>query len=282
METVIKFENVTYQYPLTDSPAVKNISFDIEKGKLYGIIGPNGSGKTTIGALIRGFAPDFYQGDLSGEILINGKSLSEYSHKQMAQKIGYVFQNPFNQISGVKSTVFEEIAFGLENIGVPVDEIIARVLNIMKKTDIMDLAEKNPFDLSGGQQQRVALASILVLEPEILIIDEPTSQLDPESTESVFKIIKDLKTTDCTIILIEHKVDLLAEYADEIIVIKDAELLKAGPKHEVLSDYILIKHGVMLPQMAILGNEIIKRGIDLSNIPITLAEAEKMFKSMGR
>lgn len=282
METVIKFENVTYQYPLTDSPAVKNISFDIEKGKLYGIIGPNGSGKTTIGALIRGFAPDFYQGDLSGEILIDGKSLSEYSHKQMAQKIGYVFQNPFNQISGVKSTVFEEIAFGLENIGVPVDEIIARVLNIMKKTDIMDLAEKNPFDLSGGQQQRVALASILVLEPEILIIDEPTSQLDPESTESVFKIIKDLKTTDCTIILIEHKVDLLAEYADEIIVIKDAELLKAGPKHEVLSDYTLIKHGVMLPQMAILGNEIIKRGIDLSNIPITLAEAEKMFKSMGR
>lgn len=277
MAFVIEFKNVTYQYPLTKKPAIKDVSFQIEKGKFYGIIGANGSGKTTLCALIRGFAPSFYKGDLQGEVLVHGKPTVEYGPGELSLKIGYVFQNPFNQISGVKDTVFEEVAYGLENFGVPVDEIERRVVAMMEKTDILHLAEKNPFDLSGGQQQRVALAAILVLEPDILVIDEPTSQLDPEGTESVFKIIKAMKEEQKTIILVEHKIDLLAEYADEIIVLKDGQLIRKGEKTEVLSDIALMDEGILLPQMAILGNLLKKKGIPLAEIPITQEQAFKVF-----
>ena len=136
MDTVIEFKNVTYSYPLTDVPAIKDMSFAIERGKFYGVIGENGAGKTTLCALIRGFAPSFYQGTLQGQVLVEGKPTTDFGPGELSLKIGYVFQNPFNQISGVKDTLFEEVAFGLENFGVPVDEIERRVTEVMKLTDI--------------------------------------------------------------------------------------------------------------------------------------------------
>ena len=229
MGYVMECKNVTYTYPLADEPSIRNVSLNIEEGKFYGIVGENGSGKTTLCAILRGFAPSFYQGDIQGEVLVYGKPIGEYGG-ELATKIGYVFQNPFTQISGVKETVFEEVAYGLENFGVPVEEIVERVEAIMKLTHIDSLAEKNPLELSGGQMQRVALASVLVLEPDILIIDEPTSQLDPQGTESVFEIIKMMKDKKKTIILVEHKIDLIAEYADEVLVLRGGKLIAGGDK----------------------------------------------------
>lgn len=268
MDYEIECKNVSYTYPLADKPAIKNLNLQIEKGKLYGIVGENGSGKTTLCSILRGFIPNFYKGTLSGEILIQGKPLPSYKD-QIAKKIGYVFQNPFTQISGIKSTVFEEVAYGLENFGVDVTEIEEKVLNIMELTDIMDLAEKSPFELSGGQMQRVALASVIVLNPEILIIDEPTSQLDPQSTESIFKIIKKLKERDKTIILVEHKIDLLAEYSDEMIVLYDSNVIKQGKSREVLSDISLKKYGIKLPQVTLLGEKLREAGLLIDELPIT-------------
>ncbi len=276
MGAVIELKNVTYSYPLTDTPALKDFSCTIEEGKFYGVIGSNGAGKTTLCSLIRGFAPDFFKGELSGDVLVYGKPTSEYAPGELSLKIGYVFQNPFNQISGVKDTLFEEVAFGLENFGVPVDEIEERVTRVMELTNITDLAEKNPFELSGGQQQRVALASIIVLEPDILVIDEPTSQLDPEGTESVFKIIKAMKEQKKTIILVEHKIDLIAEYADEVLVLHEGELIRSGAKQQVLTDMSLLEKGVQLPQMAILGNRLIQQGLPLSYVPITEAQGAEV------
>ena len=273
MGTVIEFNNVTYTYPLTEKPAIKSMNLIIEEGKFYGVIGENGSGKTTFCSLIRGFAPEFYKGDLKGDVLVYGKPTTAYGPGELALKIGYIFQNPFNQISGVKDTVFEEVAFGLENFGIDANEIEQRVIDVMELTDIMKIAEKNPFELSGGQQQRVALASTIVLKPDILVIDEPTSQLDPEGTESVFKVISEMKQERKTIILVEHKVDLLAEYADDIFVLKDSELIRSGPKQEILSDISLLNQNVQLPQMAILGNELMKQGLPLKYIPITENQA---------
>lgn len=264
--------NVTYTYPLAEDPSLKNITVSIERGKLYGVIGENGAGKTSFGALLRGFIPEFYKGKMEGEVLLEGVPLSEYP-VDLSKKIGYVFQNPFNQISGVKDTVFEEVAYGLENFGVPVKEIEKRVVDVMRLTDIEALAEKNPFDLSGGQMQRVALASVIVLEPDILIIDEPTSQLDPKGTESVFKIIRALKEKQKTIILVEHKIDLIAEYADEILVFKKGELLKFGKKEEVLSDFSLLDQGAALPQVAILGKRLQEAGLPIDFIPVTEKQA---------
>ncbi|MDD3931490.1 MAG: ATP-binding cassette domain-containing protein, partial [Eubacteriales bacterium] len=170
-------------------------------------------------------------------------------------------------------TVFEEIAYGLENFGVPVDEIEDRVVRAMQLTDIESLAMKKPFEISGGQQQRMALASTLVLEPGILIIDEPTSQLDPEGTESVFKVIETLKQTKKTVILVEHKIDLIAEYAEKIIVLKNGEAIRIGDKQDILSDIALEAEGIQLPQYAALGSRLRERGVDLEYIPITEKQA---------
>lgn len=273
MGAVIELKNVTYHYPLTDVPAIRDFSLSVEKGSFWGVIGPNGSGKTTLCAIMRGFAPSFYKGTLEGEVLVDGKRIDEYAEGEISLRVGYVFQNPFNQISGVKDTVFEEVAYGLENFGIAPAEIEDRVVRAMRLTDIEALAMKKPFELSGGQQQRMALASALVLEPEILIIDEPTSQLDPEGTESVFKIIEQLKREKRTVILVEHKIDMIAEYADNIVVMKDGRAIRSGSKQEILSDVSLEKEGIQLPQYALLGNELIQRGLKLDYIPITEQQA---------
>lgn len=281
MAVVIECKDVTYSYPLTEKPAVENLNVKIESGKFYGVVGENGSGKTTFCALLRGFAPSFYKGELKGEVLVEGKKTTEYGG-ELSAKIGYVFQNPFTQISGVKDTVFEEVAYGLENFGVPVDEIERRVVEVMKMTDIEALAEKNPFDLSGGQMQRVALASVIVLEPDILVIDEPTSQLDPEGTESVFSIIKALKDRKKTIILVEHKVDLIAEYADEVLAFQDGHLIASGDKVKILSDMSLLDKGVALPQVAVLGSRLKERGFPMDEIPVTEEQVVKMIRQSLR
>ena len=273
MGAVIELKNVTYKYPLTDTPSIRNFNLSVEKGSFWGVIGPNGSGKTTLCAIMRGFAPSFFKGELEGEVLVEGKRIEEYAEGEISLRVGYVFQNPFNQISGVKDTVFEEVAYGLENFGIEPAEIEERVVRAMKMTDIEHLAMKKPFELSGGQQQRMALASCLVLEPDILIIDEPTSQLDPEGTESVFKIIEQLKKEKRTVVLVEHKIDLIAEYADNIVVMKDGTAIRSGSKQEILSDISLEAEGIQLPQYALLGNELIKRGMKLDYIPITEQQA---------
>lgn len=272
MDLIMECKNVTYSYPLTEKPAMSNLNLQIERGKFYGVIGENGSGKTTLCALLRGFAPSFYKGEIQGEVLVEGKNINEYGG-ELSQKIGFVFQNPFTQISGVKDTVFEEVAYGLENFGVPVEEIERRVIDVMKMTNIESLAEKNPFELSGGQMQRVALASVIVLEPDILIIDEPTSQLDPEGTESVFSIIEEMKKKQKTIILVEHKIDLIAEYADDVIVLKDGELLAVGDKSKVLTDTSLLDQGIALPQVVLLAEKLKEAGLPLSRIPVTEKQA---------
>ena len=278
MAVVIECKNVTYSYPLTTKPAISNLNLSLEKGKFYGVIGENGSGKTTLCALLRGFAPSFYQGEIEGEVLYEGKPLAEYGG-EISTKIGYVFQNPFTQISGVKDTVFEEVAYGLENFGVPVEEIVERVERVMKLTNIEHLAMKSPYELSGGQMQRVALASVIVLEPDVLVIDEPTSQLDPQGTESVFEIIKQMKAKGITIVLVEHKIDLIAEYADEVIVFKDSEVIAKGDKEAILSDITLMDKGVLIPQVAILGNILKQKGFPISKIPVTEKQAVEVFSA---
>ena len=272
MDYIMECRDVTYRYPLTDVPAIQELNIQIERGKFYGVIGENGAGKTTFCALLRGFIPDFYKGELQGEVLVEGKKITEWGG-ELSAKIGYIFQNPFTQISGVKDTVYEEVAYGLENFGVPVEEIERRVIAVMKMTDIEALALKNPFDLSGGQMQRAALASVIVLEPDILIIDEPTSQLDPEGTESIFAIIKALKDKQKTIILVEHKIDLIAEYVDEVIVFKNGSVIASGDKRTILSDLSFMEQGIALPQVAILGSRLRELGLPMETIPVTEKQA---------
>lgn len=274
----LELNHVTYSYPLTKKPSIKDISLQLERGKVYALLGANGSGKTTLCNIVRGFAPDFSKGELTGEVLLEGKPLQEFSMGELATKIGYVFQNPFNQITGARDNVYEEIAYGLENFGVEVEEIKQRVEKVMEMTNTGFLRDKNPFELSGGQQQRVALASVLVLDPDIFVIDEPTSQLDPKESERVFDIIYKMKELGKTILLVEHKCELLAEYADEAIVLDDGELVAFGEKHEVLSDLSLVQRGVQLPQAVILAKELRSKGISIKDNCITKKEIEEQLR----
>ena len=276
MTIIIDFKNVSYRYPVSDDYVLKNVSFSIEKGKFTAIIGNNGSGKTTLCNTIRGFVPHFYKGDIEGEVVVDHTKMMDYQLGQLGEKIGYVFQNPFIQVSGVKDNVFEEVAYGLENLGVPVDEIRERVEEMLKLVKIEHLRDKSPFELSGGQRQRVALASIIVMDPEILVIDEPTSQLDPIGTEQVFEIIRLMKDRGKTIILVEHKMDLIAEYADDLLVMHEGQLVMQGPVREVFANPEYEKYNIQYPHVTEIALQLQKSGLPLSFVPIRdheLAEA---------
>ena len=187
---IVELQNVTYKYPLTDVNVLEGINLKVEEGEFIAVIGPNGAGKSTLCYTLAGFVPHFYKGVLSGTVKVAGIETQGSSLSEWVLNVGLAFQNPFNQISGAKYTVFEEIAFGLENIGVPRDEMKERVERALEMTGISDLAGRSPYSLSGGQQQRVALTSILVMEPKVLVLDEPTSQMDPIGTREVFGVIR--------------------------------------------------------------------------------------------
>lgn len=265
----IELKDVTYTYPLMKQPALKNITASFEHGKFYGVIGENAGGKTTLCNLIRGLIPHFYKGKLEGQALIEGEDIRTLDIDLLSTKIGYIFQNPFTQISGVRKTVFEEIALGLENLGMPREEMIEKVLHIAKLVHIENLLQNNPNALSGGQRQRVAFASIIAMDTDTFVIDEPTSQLDPEGTEGIFEIIHTLKEQGKTIILVEHKVDLMAEYADEILVLYKGELIAKGATKDVLSDVSLSEKGVLLPRTVMLNQKLTEKGITLDHVPVT-------------
>ena len=274
-----KIENVNYKYPLEDKQALKNINIEIKKGEFWAVIGKNGSGKTTLCSILRRFVPDFYKGELTGKITLEGKELKEYSQKEIVQKIGFVFQNPFTQISGVKDTVFEEIAYGLENLGLEREVIISEVEKILKLLEIEKLRDRNPYDLSGGQKQRVALASIIAMDPDILVIDEPTSQLDPKGTEDIFKIINLMANEGKTIILVEHKLELIAEYAQNILVLDKGEIILSGKAEEVLNNKILLEKEIGMTQYSMLAYELEKSGkVELEEIPITKEKTVELLK----
>ena len=274
-----KIENVNYKYPLENKQVLKNINIEIKKGEFWAVIGKNGSGKTTFCNMLRRFVPDFYKGELTGKIMLEDKELKDYSQKELVQKIGFVFQNPFTQISGVKDTVFEEIAYGLENLGLKKEEIIFKVEKILKLLEIEKLRDRNPYDLSGGQKQRVALASIIAMNPDILVIDEPTSQLDPKGTEDIFKIINLMANEGKTIILVEHKLELIAEYAQNILVLDEGEIILSGKAEEVLNNKILLEKEIGMTQYSILAYELEKSGkVELEEIPITKEKTVELLK----
>ena len=274
-----KIENVNYKYPLENKQVLKNINIEIKKGEFWAVIGKNGSGKTTFCNMLRRFVPDFYKGELTGKITLEDKELKNYSQKELVQKIGFVFQNPFTQISGVKDTVFEEIAYGLENLGLEKEEIISRVEEILKLLEIEKLRDRNPYDLSGGQKQRVALASIIAMDPDILVIDEPTSQLDPKGTEDIFKIINLMANEGKTIILVEHKLELIAEYAQNILVLDKGEIILSGKAEEVLNNKILLEKEIGMTQYSILAYELEKaRKVEFEEIPITKEKTVELLK----
>jgi energy-coupling factor transporter ATP-binding protein EcfA2 len=242
------------------------------------MIGPNGAGKSTLCYTLAGFVPHFFKGELTGLVEVLGKETLNSTLSEWVLNVGLAFQNPFNQISGAKYTVFEELAFGLENIGIPRQEMKKRVEDAMKLTGISDLAERSPYSLSGGQQQRVALTSILVMQPKILVLDEPTSQMDPIGTREVFGVIRRMAERGMTVILVEHKVEWIAQFADRVIALKDGRIFLDGTPLEVLTSPLLQENGFGISRYTSVARKAKEMGLwKKDELPVTLNEAAEGF-----
>lgn len=279
---VIELHNLTYTYPITHKPALRDIHLEVEEGEFLAVIGPNGAGKSTLCYTIAGFVPHFFKGKLEGRVRVGGIKTSDAHLNDFVQKVGLVFQNPFNQISGSKFTVYEEIAFGLENRGVPREEMRQRIAQVMELTGIQDLGERSPYALSGGQQQRVALASILVLQPEILVLDEPTSQLDPIGTREVFQVIKDMSRQGMTIVMTEHKIEWVAEFADRVLALSEGEMLMVGSPQEVLTSELLPEHNIGISRYTAAARQAAQERLWPAGrpLPVKLDEAVEGFREI--
>lgn len=277
---MVNINSLSFKYAEAQEYALLDVSLHIPEGELLVIIGPNDAGKSTLCYAISGFVPHFFNGEMTGEVNVSGINIAKASLKEIVLKVGLAFQNPFNQISGAKFTVFEEIAFGLENLGIPREEMPARINWALERTGIENLAQRSPYALSGGQQQRVALASILVMQPEILVLDEPTSQLDPIGTREVFQVIKDLSQEGITIVMAEHKMEWIAEFADRVVLLDHGRILRDGSPAEVLSDLELLNHGVALSRYTLAAARAREAGLwpAENRLPINLREATQGFR----
>ncbi len=275
---IVNLQNVTYRYPLTDSPALQDINLQVKEGEFVAIIGPNGAGKSTLCYTMAGFIPHFFKGELTGIVEVAGNETRNSSLSEWVLNVGLAFQNPFNQISGAKYTVFEELAFGLENIGVPREEMKARVQDGMTLTGISDLGDRSPYSLSGGQQQRVALTSILVMQPKVLVLDEPTSQMDPIGTREVFGVIRTMAERGMTVLLAEHKVEWIARFADRIIALKDGQIILDGAPSDVLTSPVLKESGFGISRYTSVARAAQQMGVwKKEKLPVTLDEAVEGF-----
>jgi energy-coupling factor transport system ATP-binding protein len=268
----VEIRDLNYRYPEVDSHALRNINLTLEPGEFCSIVGANGAGKTTLCNAIRGFIPHFYKGEVSGEVRVNGKDVHTHHIGDLATDVGFVFQNPFAQMSGATASVFEELAFGLGHIGIEPEEIRRRVERMLALTRTDELRDRNPFMLSGGQQQRVALASILVMEQSVLIIDEPTSQLDPQTTDEVFDLIEMAKGEGRTVVLVEHKMEHVAHYSDRVIVLDKGEIALEGTPAEVFSNPRCEELGTRLPESLYLRRALEESGLDLPEFPLSVSD----------
>jgi energy-coupling factor transporter ATP-binding protein EcfA2 len=281
---LVTLQNITYRYPLTETPVLKNVSLEVNEGEFVAVIGPNGAGKSTLCYTISGFIPHFFKGELSGSVKVAGVEVRDSSLSEWVANVGLVFQNPFNQISGAKYTVYEEVAFGLENLGIPREEMKTRVEETLQLTGIRHLAERSPYSLSGGQQQRVALASILVMQPRVLVLDEPTSQLDPIGTREVFGVIREMSRRGMTVLLVEHKVEWIAEFADRVVALHEGEILLEGAPGEVLTHPSLPAKNFGLSRYTQAARSAAENGLWPAGrrLPVTLDEAVEGFSKADR
>jgi energy-coupling factor transporter ATPase len=266
---LIEIENLTYTYPGGMKPSIQDVSIKIETGEFTLITGPSGCGKTTLCRCFNGLIPHFYQGEMKGNIIVAGLNIREHPTYEMAKHVGLVFQNPENQLFAL--SVEKDVAFGLENVGVSREEMRRRVDWALKLADIYDLRDRAPHELSGGQQQRVAIASVLAMQPKVIVLDEPTSFLDPLSARRIFEVIYDLNVRlGITVILVEHRLDLTARYANHIAIMNEGKVILNGDPHEILRSEEARLIGVGIPKATRLFQILRKDGVNLGdNVPLS-------------
>ncbi|MFZ9767827.1 MAG: ATP-binding cassette domain-containing protein [Candidatus Limnocylindrus sp.] len=276
-DVVVKIENLSFTYSSGDRPALSNINLEIKRGEYLGIMGLNGAGKTTLGLSINGIVPQSTMGVYEGSVTVEGLDTSTTPVREMARTVGIVFDNPEFQMSQVSAA--EEVALGLENLGVPNKEMPPRVSAALATVGLAGFEERSPMGLSGGQQQRLAIASVLAMQPKILFMDEPTSNLDPIGKEEVFELARKLNRDEgLTVIVAEHESEVLAAYADRIVVLNEGKIFMIGTPSEVFSRGAeLANIGIRVPQATELALALSTSGA--TGLPVTTGEAIEWLES---
>ncbi|MFQ6125348.1 MAG: energy-coupling factor ABC transporter ATP-binding protein [Candidatus Heimdallarchaeota archaeon] len=269
----IEMQNLTYQYPRMNVPVLCEIDLQIAQGEFIVITGASGSGKTTLLRCCNGLIPYFYGGRLSGKLVIHGKNVYTTPTRELATEVGFVFQNPQNQL--ISATVEREIAFGLENLMIPPKDIRKYVDEILHRFRIENLRHRPPHSLSGGEQQKVAIAAVVAMKPSILIMDEPTANLDPISAADIIHLTKELNhQLNLTVIIVEHRLELILPLCSRLIVLnRGRKVIDLPPKKAIELDK-LYEMNIGLPQISLLFRRI-KDDLDfrVKNTPLTVNEA---------
>ena len=277
---VIEAKDLTYTYPNASRPAIHNISLEIERGEFVILTGPSGCGKTTLCRCFNGLIPHFYQGVMEGSIEVVGLNVAQTEIHDLSRHVGLVFQNPENQLFAL--SVEKDVAFGLENLGVPREEMRKQVDWALEVVGISNLLDRAPHELSGGQQQRVAIAGIIAMRPEIMVLDEPTSFLDPVGAKKIFEVINELsKSLGMTVILVEHRLDLAARYASQVVVMDRGEIVLDGNPKKVLGSEEARLLGVGVPKATRLSQILAEEsGVPMNDVSTTPEEMIKFLREV--
>lgn len=270
---IIDLRDVSFTYAIGTRPALSNLTLAVPAGQICAVIGRAGAGKSTLCALCAGFIPNFYQGNFGGSAQIDGQDVVERPVAELVRHVGLVGSNAFSQISGARFTVYEEIGFGLENLGLPRDEIAERIEWAIGALQLGDLRDRSPYALSGGQQQRLVLAATLAMRPPVLVLDEPTAQLDQPTIEQLAELLRGLSQRGTTILFAEHRLEWTAELAERVIVLDEGRAIADGPPDAVLTDPALRERGIGWPRPALLAEQARARGRWPAGrpLPVTLA-----------
>ncbi|OEH93218.1 energy-coupling factor ABC transporter ATP-binding protein [Bacillus solimangrovi] len=267
MDKLLSVNNLYYKYPNAEKWALEDVNLSLKRGEWTAVVGHNGSGKSTLAKLLNGLLiPEQGNVVLDDDIEVNEDTVWE-----VRKRVGMVFQNPDNQFVG--ATVRDDVAFGLENIGIPREEMVKRIEHALQDVKMTDFLNQEPHHLSGGQKQRVAIAGIIALQPSLMILDESTSMLDPSGRKEVVETVRDLqRKTEMTVISITHELEEIIE-ADRVIVMNQGKVYKEGTPHELFEQADeLTEIGLDLPFTIQLSRELEKCGIDVDGVYLTHGE----------
>ncbi|MFR7478533.1 MAG: energy-coupling factor ABC transporter ATP-binding protein [Acutalibacteraceae bacterium] len=279
---MIEISKMGFQYSGSDHMALRDINLTIQDGEFVGLIGVSGAGKTSLTHTLTGMIPHHYKGDFYGSVRVNGMDTVECRGEDLYRVVGSVFQDIDSQM--VASVVEDEILYGLENFGFSREEISERLENVLDTLGIRDLRYRALSSLSGGQKQKVAIASIVALRPQIIVLDEPTGELDPESSLQIFRLLRQLNEQfGITVLIVEQKIMLLCEYVDRMIVMNEGAIVFDGPARDVVRHTQTFEDiGINVPRVVTLCGQLRKKGLYNGQVPLNVEEGEKMVREVLR
>jgi len=276
---MINFKDVSFRYSKNQDHVLRNISFNVKKGEFLGISGPSGSGKSTLCLMMNGIIPKTIEGEFSGEVYIDGEDIAEKEIYEISEKLGLILQNPESQLFSM--TVEEELAFGPENLGIKREEIGDRISWALELVGMERFREAFPHQLSGGEKQKIAIASLLTMKPEILVLDEPTSNLDPKSRIEIFKIVQKLNKKGMTVVVVEHETNFISS-ADKILILNEGEIVRYGTPKEIFREADFLKEiGIRVPEIVEFSNYLLKDGY-IDDIFLSVTEALEVLNVESR